>query len=247
MKMTSIIIPTSNGLTMLQQAIGAIRTYTSPHETPYELIVVDNGSTDGTPDWCAREGVKLIALPANEGFPAACNRGLRLAKGDYLLLLNNDVTVSEGWLSGMLNVLNGMEGAGMVGPVSNYVSGRQLATYPFSTMDEFHQTAAYVRSLQLEAEPIARLVGFCLLFKRELYAAIGGLDERFSPGHYEDDDYCLRARMLGFGLYMCRSVFVHHQGSASFKRGEAAALAQLIERNRGLFIEKWQVDPAQFM
>ncbi|MFB9330241.1 glycosyltransferase family 2 protein [Paenibacillus aurantiacus] len=247
MNMTSIIIPTHNGLPLLQQAIGAIRTYTSPQETPFEIIVVDNGSTDGTADWCVQSGVKLIALPTNEGFPAACNRGLRLAKGDYLLLLNNDVTVSAGWLGGMLDVLNDVEGAGMVGPVSNYVSGRQLVEIPFSTMNEFHDAAASVREQRLGAEPIARLVGFCLLFKRELYAAIGGLDERFSPGHYEDDDYCLRARMLGFGLYMCRSVFVHHQGSASFKRGDSSELAQLIERNRRLFIEKWQVDPAQFM
>lgn len=247
MTMTSIILPTINGLPLLQQAIGSIRTYTNPYKTPFELIVVDNGSTDGTAEWCAREGVKLIALPKNEGFPAACNRGLRLAKGDYLLLLNNDVTVSEGWLSGMLDVLNNVAGAGMVGPVSNYVSGRQQVPYPCATMDEFHRTAADVRARQLGAEPIVRLVGFCLLFKRKVYEAVGSLDERFSPGHYEDDDYCLRARMLGFGLYMCRSVFVHHQGSASFKNGDAEALAELIERNRRLFIEKWQVDPAQFM
>ncbi|MBB3113636.1 GT2 family glycosyltransferase [Paenibacillus phyllosphaerae] len=247
MRRTSIIIPTFNGLAMLEQAVDAIRRYTNVQETPYELIVVDNASTDGTGSWCVQQGIRLIALPANTGFPAACNRGLRLASGDNLLLLNNDVTVSGGWLSGMLEALQGIEGAGMVGPVSNYVSGRQKADHPFTSLADFHRAAAEVYAQQLEPQPIMRLVGFCMLFKRELYDRIGELDERFSPGHYEDDDYCLRARMHGFSLYMCPRVFVHHEGSASFKRDNPQAVTQLVERNRRLFQEKWQVDPAQFM
>jgi GT2 family glycosyltransferase len=86
-----------------------------------------------------------------------------------------------------------------------------------------------------------------MLFKRELYERIGELDERFSPGHYEDDDYCLRARMNGYSLLMCRNVFVYHQGSASFKRSSISELQQLVERNQHRFIEKWQIEPAVFI
>lgn len=246
--MTSIIIPSYNGLSLLQTAVAAIRVYTDPVQTPYEIIVVDNGSSDGTPAWCIREGMTCVSVARNAGFPAACNKGMRAANGDYLLLLNNDVTVSFSWLNGLRQALDGREDIGIVGPVTNYASGRQQVEYPFDSMTDFHRAAAdaFVRETSGH-EPILRLVGFCMLFRRTLYERIGELDERFSPGHYEDDDYCFRTRMHGFGLLMCRNVFVHHQGSASFKRNNAQEVAQLVERNKELFKAKWQVDPANFM
>ncbi|MBM7566722.1 glycosyltransferase family 2 protein [Paenibacillus sacheonensis] len=246
--MTSIIIPTYNGLSLLQAAVAAIRDYTDPKQTPYEIIVVDNGSSDGTPGWSVEQGLTCVSAARNAGFPKACNQGMRAANGEYLLLLNNDVTVSFGWLQGLLEALNSSADVGIVGPVTNYASGRQQVEYPFGSMTDFHRAAAdaFVREAQ-GYEPIARLVGFCMLFRRALYERIGELDERFSPGHYEDDDYCFRARMHGFALLMCRNVFVHHEGSASFKRSNAAQVAQLVERNRELFKAKWQVDPANFM
>ncbi|QHW33407.1 glycosyltransferase family 2 protein [Paenibacillus rhizovicinus] len=246
--MTSIIIPTYNGLQLLQNAVAAVRLYTDPVQTPFEIIVVDNGSGDGTAAWCVREGVTCVSVARNTGFPTACNKGMRAANGDYFLLLNNDVTVSYGWLHGLRQALDGSADAGIVGPVTNYASGRQQVDHPFETMDDFHRIAAdvFVRDARAH-EPILRLVGFCMLFPRTLYERIGELDERFSPGHYEDDDYCFRARMHGFSLLMCRNVFVHHQGSVSFKRNGAQEVSQLVERNRALFIAKWQVDPANFM
>ncbi|QYR23022.1 glycosyltransferase family 2 protein [Paenibacillus sp. sptzw28] len=248
MKRTSIIIPTHNGLGLVQQTVDSIRRFTDEQKTPYELIIVDNRSTDGTCEWCIRERIPFISLPYNTGFPAACNKGLRMASGDNLLLLNNDVIVSHGWLDGLLQSLYSSDEVGMVGPVTNYASGRQQVQYPFDSMDEFHRVAKELRNQpELLAEPILRLVGFCMLFKRDLYERIGELDEGFSPGHYEDDDYCLRARMNGFILLMCRSVFVHHLGSASFNRSDPSALQQLVECNRQRFMGKWQIDPAVFI
>lgn len=248
MKRTSIIIPSYNGLALLQQAVSSIRLHTNEQETPYELIVVDNGSNDGTCEWCIRERITLVSLPTNIGFPTACNKGLRLATGDCLMLLNNDVTVTKDWLSGLQEALYNQPEIGIVGPVTNYVSGKQQVSYPFDSMQEFQRIAAEVRhNRELAAEPIMRLVGFCMLFKRELYARIGELDERFAPGHYEDDDYCFRARMHGYTLLMCSNVLVHHQGSVSFKRSSPLLVQQLVERNRQQFIAKWQVDPASFI
>ncbi|MFC5648066.1 glycosyltransferase family 2 protein [Paenibacillus solisilvae] len=248
MRRTSIIIPSYNGLALLQQAVDSIRMHTLEHETPYELIVVDNGSTDGTCEWCIRERVTVISLAENIGFPTACNKGLRLATGDNLMILNNDVTVTEGWLAGLQEALYNQPEIGIVGPVTNYASGKQQVDYPFESMQEFHRIAAEVRqNRELAAVPILRLVGFCMLFKRELYTRIGELDERFAPGHYEDDDYCFRARMHGYILLMCSNVLVHHQGSVSFKRSSPVEVGQLVERNRQQFIAKWQVDPASFI
>ncbi|MBW7458986.1 glycosyltransferase family 2 protein [Paenibacillus sepulcri] len=248
MKLTSIVIPTYNGLDLVQQAVASIRSYTSQQDTPYEIIVVDNGSTDGTSGWCLQEQLAFISLPRNTGFPAACNKGLRFARGDCLMLLNNDVTVSHGWLAALLQALNSDGKIGIVGPVTNYASGKQQVDYPFHSMNEFHRVAKEVLTQSGEqVQPVHRLVGFCMLFGRTLYERIGELDERFSPGHYEDDDYCFRARMSGYSLLMCRNVFVHHQGSASFKRGDSMELQRLVEQNRQRFIDKWQVDPGIFI
>ncbi|WP_274649445.1 glycosyltransferase family 2 protein [Paenibacillus humicola] len=248
MKLTSIIIPTYNALELVKRTVEAVRQHTDETETPYELIVVDNGSTDGTDEWCAGERVHLLSLPRNTGFPAACNVGLRYARGDGLLLLNNDVTVMPGWLSGLTAALTGIPDAGIAGPVTNYCSGRQQIDVSFADMADFQRIAAERRGRpDLAPVQVQRLIGFCMLFKRELYERIGDLDERFSPGHYEDDDYCLRARMSGFGLLMCPDVLVHHEGSVSFKRSDPGQLQRLVKTNRRRFIEKWRIDPSTFM
>lgn len=245
MRMTSIIIPTCNAVELLRPSIEAIRTYT---ESPYEIIVVDNGSQDGTLAYCMNEQLTLISYPVNNGFPVACNTGMKLARGDALLLLNNDVVVSSKWLDHMLSCLDHSADTGIVGPCSNYVSGRQQRDGAYDSMEQFQDWARRwnnhdpAKWMELE-----RLVGFCFLIKREVVEKIGYLDEQFSPGHYEDDDYCYRARQAGFKLKLAGDVFVHHHGSASFKKQDPLALQRIIERNCRQFIQKWGIDPRQYI
>jgi len=242
---TSIIIPTYNGLHLLQACVESIRVHT---EAPYEIIVVDNGSTDPTTDYCRSEKITFISMPANAGFPVACNAGLKLASGDELLLLNNDVIVSRGWLTNLKRALYSAPDIGIVGPVTNYASGRQQVETSYGSIEAFHH-AAEKASLEGAAKwtETMRLVGLCFLFKREVLDRVGLLDERFSPGHYEDDDYCYRARMHGYRLLIAGDTLVHHEGSASFRREPGDRWQELVERNRKLFIDKWQTDPAAFM
>lgn len=245
MRLTSIIIPSCNGLELLAACVESIRAYTA---SPYEIIVTDNGSADGTLEYCMREGLTFIAFADNAGFPAACNAGLKLAKGDALLLLNNDVVVSPNWLSNMLQCLEHSPDVGIVGPCSNYVSGRQQVEAGYSTMEDYPAWAAERnRPDPSRWQPLERLVGFCFLFKREVLDKIGYLDEIFSPGHYEDDDYCYRARQAGYRLFIAGDAFVHHHGSASFKKQDGAAVRELIERNHRKFIAKWGIDPRQYI
>ncbi|PZD95132.1 glycosyltransferase family 2 protein [Paenibacillus sambharensis] len=246
--LTSIIIPGHNGLQLLQDCVASIRRYTDESVTPYEIIAVDDGSTDGTAAWCAAEQVPFVRLPASHGYPKACNAGLRLASGRNLLLLNNDVTATPRWLQNLLTALHSGSDIGMAGPVTNYASGRQQVDYPFADMDEFQRIAGEVnQSDPGKWEEVQRLVGFCMVIKREVYERAGRLDEQFAPGHYEDDDYCRRVHGLGCRMLMCRDTLVHHTGSASFNRTDRQELQALLERNRKLFIEKWNTDPAQFM
>lgn len=243
--MTSIIIPTYNGLHLLAPCVEAIRRYT---EVPYEIIVVDNGSLDDTAAYCLREQLILVALPQNEGFPIAVNRGLSVASGDQLLLLNNDVTVTPRWLSNMLRALGSAPDVGIVGPLTNYASGWQQVDVPLGEGEDFIRVAERNNHSNPEKwQDVQRLVGMCLLLKREVFQHVGPFDERFSPGHYEDDDFCYRARQHGFRLLVCGDALVHHSGSASFNLCYPEGWNGLVERNRFRFIEKWGVDPWQFM
>ncbi|WNS43377.1 glycosyltransferase family 2 protein [Paenibacillus sp. MMS20-IR301] len=245
MTLTSIIIPTYNRLGLLRSCIESIREHTG---SPYEIIVVDNGSSDGTDAYCRASKLTFISLPENRGFPLACNMGLTLAAGDELLLLNNDVIVSKGWLDNLKRALYSAPDIGIVGPVTNYASGRQQVQTGYADIAGYHAEAgrANVPDAAKWSET-RRLVGLCFLFKRQLLDAIGLLDERYSPGHYEDDDYCYRARLQGYRLLIAGDCLVHHEGSASFKEVYPASLQELVERNRRVFIEKWHVDPAIFI
>lgn len=247
MTLTSIIIPTYNGLDLLKPCIDAIRKYTDRH-TAYEIIVVDNGSVDGTAAYCAQERIRFVRLPDNRGFPAACNAGLRAACGDELLLLNNDVTVTTRWLENLRAALYSEANIGITGPVTNYASGIQQVELEFRDMAHFQELAAANNIVDSSRwKEVRRIVGLCMLMRRSVMEDIGVLDEVYSPGHYEDDDYCYRARQRGYRLLVCGDVLVHHRGSASFLKTDPVAWKQLLERNRSIFINKWHVDPLKYI
>ncbi|MBD0381613.1 glycosyltransferase family 2 protein [Paenibacillus sedimenti] len=239
---TSIIIPTYNEKTLLRDCIYSIRQHT---DVPYEIIVVDNGSTDGTLEFLLQEEIPFVSFYGNRGFPAACNAGMKLSKGSAILLLNNDVLLTPNWLRHMLDCLYHQEDIGIVGPMSNYASGRQKIQEAYTNLDDM--TRKYNGQKKGTYIEVRRLIGFCFLFKREVMQKIGLLDERFSPGHYEDDDYCYRARQAGYRLMIAEDTFIFHYGSASFGKKSKDQFRQIVERSRELFMEKWGVDPRSFI
>jgi hypothetical protein len=198
--LTSIILVTHNQWAYTKACLDSIRKRTT---VPYELIVVDNGSTDGTVDCLSRSpDVRLITNESNLGFPRAANQGIETATGEQILLLNNDTIVTTGWLRRLLDALDSQWKAGRVGPLSNNVSGEQRIPAGY---DELSQLDGFAWDLSRahHGQTIAtdRLVGFCLLFKRELVDQIGLLDEQFGIGNFEDDDYCRRAVEAGYRKY----------------------------------------------
>ncbi|MEK8131269.1 glycosyltransferase family 2 protein [Paenibacillus filicis] len=242
MAMLSIIIPNYNGAAMLEPCLKSIRQYV---HCPHEVIVVDNGSRDDSVNVSIRYDVKLIALPDNRGFPVACNLGLKLAAGDELLLLNNDTLMTRGAMESLRRCLNSSPDIGIVGPMTNYASGRQQMKERFTTIDK---TAARINVPNPAAwQETTRIVGLCFLFRRRLMDRIGLLDEQFSPGHFEDDDYCYRARQAGYRLLIAGDSFVYHHGSASFKQQDSWKVQELIRVNREKFKAKWHIDPRSFI
>ncbi|SDW68901.1 Glycosyltransferase, GT2 family [Marininema mesophilum] len=241
---TSIVIPVRNQMTYTKQCIESIREYTA--KGSYELIVIDNASDDGIKAWlAAQEDIHLISNTENLGFPKACNQGIQVAKGIRILLLNNDTVVTPRWLENLIDCLESDRDIGAVGPVTNHASYGTAIPVPYKHLEEMQSFAInHNKSDPSLWEERAKLIGFCLLIRRDVLEKVGGLDERFSPGNYEDDDWCFRARVEGYRLFLCRDTFIHHHGSASFAQ-EGNRFTQLLERNRIVFHDKWGLDPTK--
>lgn len=243
---TSIIILTYNELELTKKCLASINKYTDQEEI--ELIIVDNGSSDGTKDYLSKlQDAKVILNEKNLGFAKGCNQGIEAAAGDNLLFLNNDTMVTKNWLSNMLRVLYQSEQTGMVGPVSNYVSGAQMLPDTYQTLEEMEPFAeAYCEREKHKTKRVLRLVGFCLLVKRDVIEEIGPFDERFGYGSFEDDDLCLRALQKGYSLEIALDAFVHHHGHATFTANQDININDLYMENRQRFTEKWGTDFTYF-
>lgn len=238
----SIVILTFNQLTYTKECVESIRKHTSE---PHEIIFVDNGSTDGTVKWLKKlikinDNYTLIENTTNLGFSKGCNQGIKESSGEYILLLNNDVVVTKDWLSGMLECLNSAPDVGIVGPMTNSISGPQMVAHvDYSSPD---QLAAYARKFRDEHRhrriPLRRIVGFCMLFRRDLVERIGSLDESFGTGNYEDDDFCLRSALAGCRNFIAGDVFIHHHGSRSFV-GNNIHYGSAMSGNKKIYNSKW--------
>ncbi|WP_165234104.1 glycosyltransferase family 2 protein, partial [Aquisphaera insulae] len=241
--LTSIIIPCWNEVAYTRQCLAAVIRQT---RRPYEIIAIDNGSTDGTHLYLAGvvDGasvpVTVIGNATNRGFPAAVNQGLARARGAYLVLLNNDAVVTDGWLEQLIALADSHETIGMAGPMSNYASPPQLVEHvTYADLDQMHAFAGRWRDEHRgEWFTTAKLSGFCLLMKRAVYDRVGGLDERFGLGFFDDDDLAERARQAGFTLAVARDLFVHHHGSRTFQ-GQGVDAAALMKANAEVFAAKW--------
>ena len=234
---TSIIILTLNKVDLTKSCIESIRRHTSE---PYELIIVDNGSTDDTVEYLQNQkDIRAIYNKKNAGFAKGCNQGAAIATGDALLFLNNDTVVTENWLKNMLNVLNADELIGMVGPISNSCSGRQQIHVSYSDLsglDDFaHEHCHRHAGIAYDSR---RLVGFCLLIKKKVWDEVGPFDEQFGIGNFEDDDLCLRVLEAGYMSKIAMDSFVHHVGSATFRTLDINYF-RLLEQNRKIATEKW--------
>ncbi|WP_297425177.1 glycosyltransferase [Clostridium sp.] len=238
-KKTSIIILTYNNLDYNRICLESIKEYT-PNGT-YEIVVVDNNSTDGTKEWLKEQNdIKIILNDENVGFPKGCNIGIESAeKENDILLLNNDTKVTPKWLDNLKACLYSDDKIGATASITNYCSNYQSINVPYTNMEEMLRFAEENNISSKEKwEEKARLVAFCMLIKREVIDKIGNLDERFTPGNFEDDDLSMRIIEAGYKLMLCNDSFIHHFGSTSFKQ-EYTKFYNILKTNTQKFEEKW--------
>ncbi|RDD93903.1 glycosyltransferase [Acidovorax sp. BoFeN1] len=243
--MVSLIIPTKDQFAMVERCVRTVLEKTGyPH---YEILLVDNAST--APDACAwldaleaqqDERIRVLRYPHPFNYSAINNMAARAARGEYLVLLNNDTAaLHEDWLDAMLNHALRPE-VGIVGAKLFYPNGtiqhagvvlglRGPAEHPFIDMDG--NASGYMQRLEID-QNYSAVTGACLMVRRALYEQVDGLDEGFQVS-YNDVDLCLKVRESGHLIVWTPHAMLLHEGSVSQKQVDTAALAAKAARFQG--------------
>jgi GT2 family glycosyltransferase len=229
----AIVVPVYRGQ---QETLACLKSVRATIPPGTRLVVVDDCSPEPglarALDKLASKGaIELLRNQRNQGFPAAVNRALEATAHHDAVLLNSDAVVSGDWLTRLRRAAYSAPDIGTVTPFSNagsiasYPAEGRSATDPSSAADLDKRSAKANAGITVE---IPTGVGFCLYIRADCLAATGGLDATtFSAGYGEENDFCLRARRLGWRHLMAADVFVHHVGGRSFGRRRQA----LMDRN----------------
>lgn len=236
-----IVIPCHDNLRYTALCLESIRQHTP---APHQVIVVDNGCTDATSQWCAERGATVVRSATNLGFAGGVNLGLARAGGDVVVVLNNDALATPGWLDGLTGALRREPGVGIAGPRSNWVSDDQIIpevpydSAPSGALDAF--AAGRARAFAGGGREATRISGLCMAVSRAVLDDLGGFDTRFAVGNLEDDDYSVRARLAGHRLWVADDSYVHHFGHKTFALVDEDYDA-LMRDNAMRYVMKWDL------
>jgi Predicted glycosyltransferases len=244
--LVSIIIVTFNNLDITKQCIESIFRKTAYPN--YEIIIVDNQSNDGTIEYLLDlqknyHNLKVILNEENYGFAKANNIGIAHSKGEYVILLNNDTIVTKGWIMGFVKHLDRNKNLGLIGPVTNYAGNESQVKVTYSSIEDMDSFAeVYTTNHLNELYTNIRMLGmFCVAMKRHIIEEIGYLDECFGLGMFEDDDYSFRIKSQGYQIACAEDVFIHHHGSASFRKLNSDQYYKLFLKNKEIYEKKWNI------
>ena len=186
-----------------------------------EVIVIDDCSPDPAAEALSLvQGIAIVRNDTNLGFLKNCNKAAAMSHGEYVLMLNNDIIVTPGWLDAMLETFALRDDVGMVGAKLIYPDGRLQEAGGIVWRDGSAWNWGRDKSAGLPEYNYLRQVdycsGACLLLKRDDWHLLGGFDERYAPAYYEDTDLAFRMREMGKGVYyQPRAVVVHFEGQSS--------------------------------
>ncbi len=236
-----IIVCVHNALDDVKRCLESVRQHTAP---PCTLIVVDDGSDAPTRDFLAayapQHGAQLLRNEAAQGYTLAANQGLRRSTAPYVVLLNSDTIVSQGWLDRLLVCAESDPAIGIVGPLSNTASWQSIpeiarqgdwSDNPLPPGMAIADMAQWVAQTSSQSYPrLNFLNGFCLLIKRSLIDRIGLFDEQvFGKGFGEENDYSLRTGQAGFSLAVADDVYVYHAQSKSYSTERRLRLSKAAD------------------
>ena len=247
--LASIVIPVYNHCRHTLACLRALAAH--PPAAACEILVVDDGSSDETAAWMAAiAGLRYHRRAANGGFIETCNDGARLARGDYLVLLNNDTVPQPGWLDALLATFRQRPGAGIVGAQLLYPDGRlqEAGGVLFADGSAWSygrfESPDDPRYACLQAADYVS--GAALAIPRALFAALGGFDTRYRPAYYEDTDLAFAVRAAGHAVLVQPAARVVHDEGTSHGTDTGSGLKAYQVRNRAVFAAKWRAALAAF-
>lgn len=259
MKNVAIVIPVLNQLAYTQ---GCLRCLQPDIAAGVRVIVIDNGSTDETPQWLAQQrGIEVIRNDQNRGCAPAWNQGVAAAgllrithklpggpegamgelvrntqqtpdgSTEWVVVLNNDVLLPEGWLQALLGAAE-RHGLDVVCPAMR-------------ERDQNYDFASYAREFMAKLGGVVRhggAHGVCFAVRRAVFEKIGGFDEAFRIGQFEDADFFRRAKLAGFRTGIVGACFIHHFGSVTQDALSDSKKQRPYEaENRAYFRKKWKL------
>ncbi len=238
--MVSVVIPNWNGMRYLRSCLESLRKQSY---RDFEVIIVDNGSTDGSVEF-VRESfpeVRLLEFEINHGFSVAVNEGIRCSAGEYVALLNNDTEVHPDWLKELIAGLEGEEEVGFCASKILYSDRRNI----INSAGDAVSVAGYAWNIGKGSEDDGRFdtkrrvfgaSAAACIYRREIFERIGLFDEDYFA-YFEDVDLSFRAQLMGYRcLYLPLAVVYHKEGGVSRSHGDLAIF--YIERNALLNLVK---------
>ncbi len=238
----SVVIPTYNGRELLARHLPSVLAAAGAYRGRAEVIVVDDGSADGSARWLgeAFPGVRVISLPENRGFARAANRGVEAALHPLVMLLNNDVTVEEDFLGPLVERMGDpgiFSAAALMRDPDNpeRVESITRLGWEMGFLDTVWPSRSEVEVFPDGGE-IFYACGGAAMYRRELFLGLRGFETIYHPFYWEDADLCYRAWKMGLRSVVCREAVVWHRPGRTIKKVTQSQRRELIlERNRLIF------------
>ncbi|MDR2685543.1 MAG: glycosyltransferase [Rickettsiales bacterium] len=234
----SIIMPVYNQYKYTRACLYSILAHTK--DTNYEVIIADDNSSDRTKNISEYiENIIHVQNKKNLGFIKNCNNAAKYAKGDYIMLVNNDMIMIEGWLSSLVKTIDADQLIGAVGSKILNVSGsvQECGGIVYQNCDIWNFGYGWKRNSDevKYVKEVDYISGCALMVRRDLWTRLNGFDEEFCPAYFEDVDFAFRVRKSGFKVVVQPKSEVFHFNNISYNNNSKI----LINNNREKFIKKW--------
>lgn len=227
--MIGITLAVYNKLEYTRICLESLHEYLPPHAT---VVVVDNASSDGTPEYLASlPWITVISNEENRGCAPAWNQGIQAAGGDWVVVLNNDIVLTKGWWHGLVDAAERWK--------------LDIVSPAVREGDLNYDIVAYSREFSARMADVIRrncAHAICFAARRTVFETIGAFDENFRIGQYEDTDFFHRARLAGFRLGKVGGSFLHHFGSVTQQSMQKNRVTNpYASQNKAYFIHKWKL------
>ncbi len=239
----SIVIPVYNKFAYTAACLRSLAEHAGA--IPFEVIVVDDGSSDATPQRLGEvAGIRPLRNAQNLGFIGSCNAGAAAARGEYVLFLNNDTVVTAGWLDALVRCIEEAPQAGLVGAKLVYPDGRLQEAGGIVFNDGSGWNVGRFEDPDDARYNFRREVDYCsgaaILLRRDLFVRLGAFDTRYTPAYYEDTDLAFAVRKAGLKVYYEPAATVVHFEGITSGTDVASGAKRYQVINRDKFVDKWK-------